>query len=177
MDYDTARRQIETGDLIASHDMHGFLGWLTTLFTRDPRTHTGIAVWLGGRLFMADLNSGRNHLTALSCVKKFDVCAPPPGLPRDLIENAIFDWLANPISYGYAAFIVIGLKCLLRIKAFIHWREDVVCSGASVSIYEAAAGAALAQRGIDVPGWREHNRMVSPGELARELPFKFPVGY
>jgi hypothetical protein len=68
------------------------------------------------------------------------------------IEGAIFDWLASPISYGFLAFLVIGLKCFLGIKSFIHWRQIIVCSGGSVEIYEMA-------------GWPEHSRMISPGEL------------
>lgn len=177
MDYPTARAQIQTGDLIGVRDVHGLLGRATTYFTHSPYTHTGVAVWLGGRLFMADLNSGRNALHALSQLGEFDVFDPPSGLPRDLIESAIFDWLAKPVTYGYAAFILIGLKCSLRLKIFIHWRGIVVCSGASVQIYENAAAAALAQRGIAVLGWQEQSRMISPGELCSLLLLKLSVGY
>jgi hypothetical protein len=170
MDYAAARNLIETGDLIAVRDVHGLTGRLTCLFTRSPHTHTGVAVWLGGRLFMADLNSGRNHLTAVSQLSSFDVCYPPVP-DRGAIERALFDWLAKPINYGYAAFVVIGLKCALRIKAFIHWRQIVVCSGGSVQIYEMAA------RLLQGPAaWLEHSRMVSPGELVAELTRKLSVG-
>jgi hypothetical protein len=177
MDYALARPQIQDGDLIAVRDVHGLLGRATTLFTRSPYTHTGVATWVGEHLFMADLNSGRNHLTAVSCLGKFDVCEPPDGLPRDLIRDATFDWLARPISYGYLAFIVIGLKCALRIRRFIHWRQIVVCSGGSVEIYEKAAAAARMLRGIVVPGWEDHDQMISPGELAGDLTLKLRVGY
>lgn len=176
MDYATARPQIETGDLIGVRDVHGLLGRATRLFTHSPYTHTGVAVRLGDHLFMADLNSGRNHLTALSCVEQFDVFCPPAGLPRDLIEQEIFDWLAKPIDYGFAAFVVIGIKCALRIKAFIHWRKIVVCSGGSVQIYQGAAAMAWALRRIRVAGWEDHDQMISPGELCAELRIKFPVG-
>lgn len=153
MDYAEARDLIKDGDLIAVRGAHSIIGKLTQFFTRSPYTHTGIAVWLGDRLFMADLNSGRNHLTPLSQLGSFDVYAPPPGLNRQRIVVAVFDWLAKPIEYGFAAFIVIGLKCWLRLNTFIHWRKVIVCSGGSVQIYEMA-------------GWSEHSRMVSPGELA-----------
>lgn len=162
MAYSAARNGIQTGDLIAVRDVHGILGRATQLATHSPYTHTGIAIWLGDRLFMADLNSGRNHLTALSQLTDFDVFAPPPGLSRVKIERAVWDWLASPINYGFLAFVVIGLKCSLRLKVFIHWRKIVVCSGGSVQIYELA-------------GWPEHSRMVAPGELAAELPFKLAV--
>lgn len=163
MNYAQARDQIQTGDLIAVRGRHGIISAATRFFTRDPHTHTGIAVWIGSRLFMAELNSGRNHLTALSQLADFDVYAPPPGLERGAIERAVFDWLAKPISYGFAAFVLIGLVNSLRLHLFIHWRRIIVCSGGSVQIFEMA-------------GWYEHSRMVSPGELTREVgPLKLEV--
>jgi hypothetical protein len=162
MRYDEARPLIQTGDLIASRDVHGLIGRATQAFTRDPHTHTGVAVWLGERLFMADLNSGRNHLTAVSQLASFDVCDPPPGLARADIERAVYDWLAAPIEYGFLAFPVIGLKCALGLKVFIHWRKIIVCSGGSVQIFEKA-------------GWPEHSRMISPGELVQDLGVKLQV--
>lgn len=156
MDYQTARPEIKTGDLIASRDVHGLLGRMTRFFTRSAYTHTGVAVWLGEHVFMADLNSGRNALHALSQLNDFDVYDPPYELDRTRIEAAIFEWLAKPINYGFLAFIVIGFKCLFKIKSFIHWRQILVCSGGSVEIYEKA-------------GWSEHSRMISPGELTMEV--------
>ena len=177
MDYAAARSRVQTGDLIGVRDVHGLLGRATTLFTYSPYTHPGVAVWLGERLFMADLNSGRNHLTALSCLEKFDVFAPPAGLDRTFIEQALFDWLASPINYGYAAFVLVGLKDLLGVKHFIHWRRVIVCSGGSIEIYEMAA-ALMVLADLEVPhDWVEHDRTLSPGDLCAELQLKFPVGY
>lgn len=169
MDYATARPMIKTGDLIGVLDSHGLLGFLTRFFTRKPYTHTGVATWLGDRLFMADLNSGRNHLTAVSCLKDFDVCDPPSGLDTYFVWQAIFEWLAKPINYGVLAFLVIGLRCFLGLKTFIHWRKIVVCSGGSVTIYELTVDA-MQRAGMAVPkAWEDHNRMLSPGELVEEL--------
>lgn len=169
MNYEQARDQIKTGDLIGVRDVHGLLGKATVTLTRSPYTHTGVAVWLGDRLFMADLNSGRNHLTALSCVKSFDVTSPPPGLAREHIETAVFDWLANPITYGYAAFVLIGLKDMLGVKKFIHWRKIIVCSGGSIQIYEMAAANMLLAGLQPPPAWEQHDRTLSPGDLMAEL--------
>ena len=169
MNYEQARSNIKTGDLIGVRDVHGLLGKATTFFTRKPYTHTGVAVWVGDRLFMADLNSGRNALHPLSQVGSFDVCDPPAGIPRDFIERAIFDWLAKPIDYGYLAFLVIGLRCFLKLKTFIHWRKIVVCSGGSVTIYELAADAMILAGKAPPSAWEDHNRMLSPGELVEEL--------
>jgi hypothetical protein len=175
MNYADARSQIETGDLIAVRDVHGILGRLTVFFTHKPVTHTGVVRWSDGLLYMADLNSGRNHLTALSQLVDFDVYDPPAGLDRTSIREAIDAWLAKPINYGIAAFVLIGLKCLLRLKVYIHWRRVMVCSGGSVNIYEMAA-AIMLRRGLKAPpDWIEHNRMLSPGELASELRLKLAI--
>jgi hypothetical protein len=166
MNYEQARNQIQDGDLIAVRGNH-LVDKLTRLVTGSSYTHTGVAVWLDDRLFMADINSGRNHLTALSCVAEFDVCEPPAGLERPKIRASALAWLATPIDYGILAFVGIGIRCLLqralKVRLVLHWRRIIVCSGGSVQIYENA-------------GWPEHSRMISPGELVDELgPPKFSV--
>lgn len=173
-DYQRARRLIRDGDLIAVRGSH-LIDHLTSAVTRSPYTHTGVAVWADGRLFMADLNSGRNHLTALSAVADFDVFMAPDGIDRARIRKAVFDWLAAPIDYGMLAFIVIGLKCALGLKVFIHWRRIIVCSGGSVEIYENAARAQADAHQPAPAAWLDHTRMLSPGELAGELRFALAV--
>lgn len=160
MKYSDARPEIKTGDLIAVTKAHNWLGTLTQLVTRSPYTHVGVARWLDGGLYMAEINGGRNHLIPTSQLTEFDVYEMPAGLQN--IEEAIDGMLRTSINYSFVAFIVIGLRDLLRLNMFIHWRETLVCSGYCVAIYEAA-------------GWGEHNRMVSPGDLAAELKLKFEV--
>lgn len=174
--YEQARPYIKTGDVIIVRDSHTKLGRLIQLVTRKPYTHTGVARWLEGRLYMANLNSGRNHLTAVSQLSEFDVFMPPVGLMRDAIQESMDSWLAHPIDYGFAAFIAIGIECLMHAKTlFDNWRNVVVCAGGTVEILE---GAALRQKlaGRMYPkAWLRHTRMLSPGELAEELPFKLSV--
>lgn len=157
-----ASSQIETGDLISVRTVHGPTGLLTRLVTRSPYTHSGVALWLAGRLFMAEINSGRNHLVALSSVREFDVSCRPPELAVNKVEQTIIDWLADPIEYSRLAFVVIGILNLFHIKKFVHWRNRIVCSGAAVKIWEKA-------------GWPEHSYMVSPAEVAKEVRFKLAV--
>jgi hypothetical protein len=151
---------IETGDLIAVRTAHGIMGRLTQFVTRSPYTHVGIVIRLGSDLFMAELNGGRNHLVPLSQLTDYDVYACPTGL-RD-IDGAIRQWLRLPVDYGFLAFAAIGLLDWFRIKAFVHWRQILVCSGYCVAIYETA-------------GWPEHSRIVSPRELAADLELKLAV--
>lgn len=176
MRYADARALIETGDLIAVRDTNGWLGRLVQIVTRRPHTHTGVAYWVKDRLFMAGLNSGRNHLTAVSQLGDFDVCAPPAGLDRNTIELATEFWLDQRIEYGYAALIGIGLECLLRMRTlFDNWRNVIVCSGGSVQIYESAAHLMAAQGKKAPEAWLKHSRMLAPGELVDELTLKLAV--
>lgn len=163
MQYSEARNKIATGDLIAIRTAHGLLGRMTQFFT-GPYTHAGLAIWLGGRLFMTELNSGRNHLVPLSQLRdvEFDVYAHPPELAEADLEAAILDWLSGKVEYGYVAFVAIGLLEWLRIKTFVHWRRIMVCSGYCVANWERA-------------GWSEHSRVVSPTALTKLVRLKFPV--
>lgn len=173
--YSNVRRLIQDGDLIAVRGMH-LIDHLTSLITRSPYTHTGVAIWFDDRLFMAELNSGRNHLTAVSCVADFDVFSPPAGLDRATIRAAALDWLASPIDYGFAAFVAIGIECMLeRRQLFENWRAIVVCSGGSVMIYEKAAQLMLDAHLVPPAAWIHHNRQLSPGELADELSLALQV--
>lgn len=152
--------EIKTGDMIAVRTAHNILGKMTQFFTDSIYTHTGIAIWINGQLFLAELNGGRNHLVPMCQLDNYDVYAAPEGLEN--IEAAIFRYLEYQINYGFLAFIAIGFLNLMKIKMFVHWRNVMVCSGYCVAIYESA-------------GWPEHTRVLSPGELASELVFKFGV--
>lgn len=176
MRYEQARDLISTGDLIAVRDAATWLGRLTRRITGKPYTHTGVAKWIEGRLFIASLNSGYNHLSAVSHLTDFDVFNAPIGLSRDMIDEAINNWLGERIEYGYLAFIAIGIECLTKWhRLFDNWRSIVVCSGGSVMIYEMA-GQLQKARGRRVPqAWLRHSRQLSPGELADELLFKMAV--
>jgi hypothetical protein len=151
---------IETGDLIAVRTAHGILGRLTQIITRSPYTHAGIAVWLAGELFVAELNGGRNHLIPVCQLTNYDVYAQPDGLGN--VGSAIRAWLRYPVNYGFLAFVAIGLLNWFRIKMFVHWRKVMVCSGYCVAIYESA-------------GWPERSRVISPRELAAMLKLKLEV--
>jgi hypothetical protein len=160
MNYDEYAPLIQSGDLISVPVAHSIMGKLTQFFTRSEYTHSGVAFWMGNELFMAELNGGRNHLIPIIQLQDFDVYECPQNL-RD-VNGAIRKWLSYPVQYGYSAFIAIGLLNWFRIKAFVHWRNILVCSGYVVAIWETA-------------GWPEHTRILSPGELAQCTPLKFKI--
>lgn len=163
MDYAEARDLIEDGDLISVRGRRGILANVIRLVTRAPDTHSGIALWLDGGLWMSELNGGKNHAVPLSQLEAtdFDVYHPPVG-DRAAIRQAMLDQLRVSVHYGTPALLVIGLLDFFRINLFVHWRRIMVCSGYCVAAYEAA-------------GWPEHSRMISPRKLASQLRLKLQV--
>ena len=160
MTYDEYAPLIDTGDLIVVPTAHSLLGKLTQFFTRSPYTHAGMAIWIGGELFVAELNGGRNHLIPIIQLQEFDVYACPEGLIN--IHSSIRKWLSYKVEYGFIALVCIGLLNWLRIEYFVNWRRILVCSGYCVAIYQTA-------------GWGRFSRVVSPGQLAAALKLKFKV--
>lgn len=163
MNYDEARSKIEDGDMIAVCGKEGFLTPFTKFFTRSPYTHVGVAFWMGGGLWMAEINAGANHATPLSQYAEcdFDVFIKPDECIHS-IKDAIDTALRVKIHYGFASLPVIGLLNWLRIKAFIHARKILSCAGFSVLIYELA-------------GFPEYTRVLSPADLARLLKLRLSV--
>ncbi|WP_394780588.1 hypothetical protein [Undibacterium sp.] len=78
------------------------------------------------------------------------------------IRGVGLDWLRVRVNYSYLAFVAIGLLAFLRIQRFIHWRQELVCDGYCIAIYEGA-------------GWPEHPRIESPGDLVKQLKIKLQV--
>lgn len=164
MNYEQARPLIETGDLIAVRRSDSLLALATRFFTRDPHTHTGIAAWLDGGLWMAELNGGGNHLVPLSQLadRDFDVYCRPPEVAPDRVSVSILSNLRAHIDYGFAALPVIGLLNWLKLKVRGLQRRIVVCSGYCVNVYVDA-------------GWKERTRIMSPAELTGLLNLKMEV--
>jgi hypothetical protein len=163
MHYEEARSKIETGDLIEVRTVKGWMNWVTKLFT-GPYVHCGQAIWLDGRLCMAEENGG-NHLIPLSQLEglDFDVYAPPDGLSVADMEASIMANLGSRIDYGYEALPFIGLVEKLKLKLVIHWRNILVCSGY------------CARNWVDA-GWKDCPSFVlSPTKLASLVRLKFAV--
>lgn len=162
--YSDARLHIQTGDTIAIMGRSGLLAALTRFFTRSDYTHIGIAFWMGGALWMFEINSGRNHAIPLSQLQgtNFDVYARPPELGEAAVMESILANLRDKIDYGFLAIPVIGLFEYLKIKASTRWRDELVCSGIAVKVYEDA-------------GWPPRSRLVSPARLVAMLDRRLSV--
>lgn len=163
MKYDEARQYIQDGDIVLVRSAHSLFGWLTKLFT-GVYTHSGVAVWIEGGLWMVEINGGRNHAIPLSQLSDvdFDVYYPPNNLDRMAIKTVALRTLRVMIPYGFVATIVIGINEFFGINRFIHWRKIIICSGYVVEI-------------LDLAGWSEHSYIVSPTKLSELLLLKLEV--
>lgn len=164
MDYADARGQISTGDLIAVRTVDGVLNKVTKFFT-GRYVHCGQAIWIAGRLYMTELNEGRNHLVPMSQLDgmEFDVYAHPDGLTTEAMETAILDNLGRKVNYGYTALLAIGLVEWLKLNLVVKWSKILVCSGYSIKNWQDA-------------GWKgAASRIISPTKLAGMMQFKFAV--
>lgn len=165
MKYDEAKSKIEDGDVILVKGESGFLTPFTRFFTRSPYTHAGVAFWMNGDLWMAEINGGKNHaipLSQLSGVESYEVFKRPVEVHPEDVLKSILKALSVMTKYGLAALPVIGLLDFLKLKVFVHWRKILVCSGWTVMILEDA-------------GWSEHSRIVSPADLSEMLELKLTV--
>lgn len=164
MNYAEARPSICTGDLLAIRSHHGGLPALTRRVTGSPYTHTAVALMLGGRLLVAEMNGGGAVLTPASRYQDvdFDVFA----CPVDRIEatTAMFDLLGLDIRYDFIDLARIAGHELLGIPLPPVDDDNLICSALSASIYLHAGRARASLPSIpaprDVVAWIESPAML-----------------
>lgn len=152
MKYSEIRDGIKTGDLIAVKKRSGFLAVATRLVTKSPYTHTGIAVWVGDRLLLAQTNAGGCNIVPLSQeeVYEFDVFDCPVN--RDEVEKIVWDMLGKRIPYGYVDLARIFGLFVLGIPLPKDDGPDMVCSALSAMMYKKAGWAPKELPSIPWPG-------------------------
>jgi len=162
MNYTEARSKILTGDMIAVKRRSGLLPNLTRFLTSSPHTHTGTAMWCGGRLLVTEINGGGNHLTPLSQFTPygFDVFE----CPVDRLEYEICAWnsLGENVIYSMRDLVAaaFGAMMHLRLPTSSH---GLICSAYTARDYIGA-------------GWVENlPEIPTPADIAKDLVFKFSV--
>lgn len=135
MKYADVRDQIGTGDLIAVRSHRGGLSAITRVVTRSPYTHTAVAIRMGGRLLLAEMNGGGAVLVPASkyADTDFDVFDCP--VDRAEVVVAAFDLLGLDIGYDFGDLLRIAGHELLGIALPPTDDGDLVCSALSASIY------------------------------------------
>lgn len=164
MNYEQTRDKIQDGDIISVRGKRGFVANLTKLITRSNYTHSGIAIWIEGGLWMAEINSGHNHLVPLSQLENTDFDVSDCPVDRTLVRDSILKSLRVSVHYNLVSFVIIGLANLFRIKERFHSMTDKVCSE-------------YVQEILITCGWKFPDNMVSPSDLFKNLKLKFEVRY
>lgn len=165
MNYEEARSQVEDGDLIAVRGRRGPLAVLTRLITRSPYTHTGIALWVDGGLWLAEINAGGNHMVPLSQIDQdFDVFGPPGDVTREAVRESALRRLRVRVGYDFVNLFRIAFFKLFGVVV-LNEPDGDVCNEYSARIY-GDAGSAL---GNSLPV------LASPGDLCARLPLKLEV--
>jgi hypothetical protein len=140
LSYANARDEIKTGDLIAVRADKGFAPWLIRLVTRSPYTHTGVAVWVAGRLLIAETEQGPASLVPVSQYTgyDFDVFDAPAGAGVEYYaRTAIFTVLGTRITYAWLDLVRIWLHEWFRVPLPKPSADARICSSLSELIYQA----------------------------------------
>jgi hypothetical protein len=148
--YDELRPQVLDGDLVAVRSTRSLLGKLTRLVTRSPYTHTAIALWLDGGLWIAEMDGVGNVLVPLSqyADTNFDVFRSP--VPAPGVRQAVLEQLRGHLAYGWLDVLYIGLHRLLGLP-FPPDDGMAVCSSYVVRAYAAAGWAPQGLPAIAAP--------------------------
>jgi hypothetical protein len=153
MIYADVRSSIRTGDLIAVKKRSGFLPVATRIVTGSPYTHTGIAVWAGGRLLLAETNAGGCCVAPLSQEAPYDFDVfDCPIANRNIVEAMIWNMLGTRIPYGYVDLARIAGYKLFAIPLPKQDGSDLVCSALSAKIYIESGWAPVGLPSIPWPG-------------------------
>lgn len=159
MRYDDARALIDTGDLIGVRRRSGPLAVLTRLITGSDYTHTGIALWCGGRLFLAQINGGGAGFAPLSQFVDFGFDVYDCPTDKNEVERVIWDKFAVRVGYAFIILIRIALHILFKLPPPKDADGDEICSSISYRVYLLA-------------GWnprRELPLFPYPGEVIAAL--------
>lgn len=153
MIYADVRNSIRTGDLIAVKKRSGFLPVATRIVTNSPYTHTGIALWAGGRLLLAQTNGGGCNMAPLSQEAAYDFTVfDCPIANRNIVEGNIWTMLGTRIPYGFVDLARIAGYKLFGIPLPKQDGTDLVCSALSAKIYLESGWTPVNLPSIPWPG-------------------------
>lgn len=171
MKYSEVRDQIKTGDVLSICGTNFF-----SLITRIAQhlggmgkftgvTHSGVAWWIGGRLYCVEMDGKHNVLrpvsqhVAMGC-RIFVHKAP---VNPDLLEATFDQATENPIDYSVWDLARIGIRLIFKKQIKDKNVGDRVCS-TFVSWWLILCGWTPTKYAVDLP---------SPAELAWDLPEPF----
>lgn len=126
--YSEIRPHVADGDLVAVRSRHGVFPNLTRLITRSPYTHTAIALWLEGGLWIAEMRSGGNVLVPLSqrANEDFDVFDCP--VDRANVRGWLLQRLRSKTDYDVLDLARIAAWRLFGVPLPEQDDDQLVCS-------------------------------------------------
>ena len=135
--YNEVRPHVADGDLVAVRSRHGVFPNLTRLITGSPCTHTAIALWLEGGLWIAEMRSGGNVLVPLSqrAHEDFDVFDCP--VDRRNLRGRVLGCCAK-IDYDVGDLLHIAAERLFGIPLPAQDDDVLVCSAYSARVWLSA---------------------------------------
>lgn len=159
--YPDIRPHIADGDLVAVRSRHGVFNNLTRAITGWPYTHTAIALWLDGGLWIAEMRGGGNVSVPLSqrANEDFDVFDCPPEVDRVLARRNLLETMREKIDYDTGDLGRIALNRLFGFPLPPQDDNRLVCSAYSARVYLGC-------------GWQPRcylPSIASPGDVVRAL--------
>lgn len=147
MNYADARAQIKSGDVlgVALHTplaaviraVQWLGGWRGDL---KNTTHTAVAVWLGHRLMLTEMNGHTNAYQPLSVWinEGYEVTVYASDVDEDRAVLAVEEAAASRITYGLKDLVEIGINTIFRTE--LNWEKDSreVCSSETLNILQDA---------------------------------------
>ena len=174
--YHQARLRIKTGDMIgvSTGTIGGRFIRLGQVIAGVPHshiTHSAIAVWIGPRLMIVEMNPGGNLYKPLSQYegKRMVVCSPPADANLSRLDADLDRITDHHIPYGIFDLVRIALRLLpMRLIDTRKWGGDSnrtkVCSLLPAMVYQAIGGDVS-----NIPA------LASPAEVVQALGVRFDI--
>lgn len=157
MKYVDVRDRIKDGDLIlVKGNWKSLFRAGIKIVTKSPYTHAGLAVWLDGGLWIAEINGGGNHVIPMSQIKDpFDVFECP--VDRLFVRTSILELLRDHHSYAFLELLRIFIYRLTGlITPELSQDGSYVCNEYVARVYSDC-------------GWEIKEQVFWPGSLAKLL--------
>ena len=131
--YDEARSLIKSGDVLSFElkTTGAFfirLGQKIAKLSDYKTTHSAIAWWLGGRLYVLEMDGKYNVLRPFSQYQGLSIHVSRPSTKTEMVKY-YEEFTAKAIHYSAKEIIRIGLRLITSDKAFdVDDKSEEVCS-------------------------------------------------
>lgn len=134
MSYARVREQVSDGDLIA---VRARTGWarVVSAVQHAPYTHTALAFWLDGGLWVTEMDGVKNVLVPLSQYERTPFDVFPCPVDRAAVRSVALEKLRQPIGYSWQDIATVGLHLLFGTPLPEVDSGGKICSAHSATCY------------------------------------------